>query len=1337
MSGKQYLRNQNFFKPTYHEAIKYILPAYLYDDDLAETEKAEDPVDLIINSHLDVASNISSILYVSAVAGTTYSGIDSLQGIAPFFIKQNELTTIGPKEFERDVLIYFGKRFRDFQFSSEFEEFVDSTLLSSITLNNPDTTYFSSIGNASDIHNHLINKISWMYFLNTSGSSYSPSAYVRSMILDQLFKGETIKINDGIKGLSEHLWKNGLTAYYPSSLFASGTRADLSGTQQLDNLKTWVDVVYSPLYADRADFKVRDKFEIYIDNSLKSSNKIESGPFARLIRALSLFAFDINNQTEQISTMYDIEECPDEYLPLVAQLIGWDLYSNDPNKWRLQLRNAVDIYKRAGTKAAIQASVDTVFPKNKFPVTSRISELWESYVPYLIYYALATESSYFKGFDTWNRGLANSMGIDTFSISDMDTNIRLAVDRIILETLREFPSSFPINNWIDAQNTLFNYRGRAYRIPPFEEYPYYVNTELSQSMIEFVTDRLVCFGVREEFALQVSSYLTDNSIAADEEPRAGSWLLFTSGYNEPPNLDNLIRNLSDNRFDYASLWSGKSSHFKVLMNASEFDFTKEGYNESDSQDAITVVAKSIKENAPAHSIPIFTLEVSGDPDTLRFEASCLPHVYLDREEIDVGAGNNLFASGIYLNTYKRGINTGGNVIGRSATQSLVSPELINVATLGSVARNTSRRKSFEKVMPFNGYYDRTGFNMPVGFDMASGLSGIPLGLIPSSLSYTPVSSYLNLPDIWSQCEGLNSNNTYYEYDVSNTQNIRGQNLNFQTNTDRTTDRGQLPGIYAAIHRIGENQKYLKSFIDFSGSFSSLETYLTDLSSSFLDADTDPLLRPSLLSEILRVQALINGDYRSYTASATNNGDAGYTFPASVNDYYNFEFGRDLHRLFHIYKDNFKWHRLSPDVQKQDGANLFSHTFGPLLYNYNFEKLGSVTSLVASSFINPQRISVTSTPFTGVNSFAASSNTSMYLGDYERVSSGIVEAVELVLTSGSEANSSFSIIRVPGSQRASFEDPFFFDRTLIIMRSGQGAATRLRFDISKYDATPEHPVTTNFLSPEHKFKVNVNSIISRDSGTTIGGRSFGIWLHTKPEGGSMWSYTPGGKWVQHDQLISRSDMLSKYAHKKFAPSRDNDPLSTSGSTAYQCLNQVTSLRNSPVLGLEEEDFDNFSVTFNTRNRNIRLPLDYQKEYNQLHRLDQQYVIEVFMIPGASLDEFMLVDKVEVQDLTMKKLSEIFAAGTLSDPLCVLSDLKRGCLEYRVELSKQDLFDVFKHFNNIAGKNAATAYASRDKDKTETIMETEGGSRIDYRFPDSLLDVTYASGNVRKSTVRIPM
>jgi hypothetical protein len=767
MSGKTYLRNQNFFKRNYFEALKYILPGYLYEDDVADTPREDDPIDVIINSHIDVADNFSSILSVST--------IDTFSSIAPYFVKQNELTNITTQSFEDKILSYFGKKFTDFDSADELGSFVDTTLLPSISLNNPNTTVFSGVGDASTIHSYLITNLSWMYFLNTSGPTYSPSSYVKGLITSNLYNGDSVRLNDGINGLTEYLWKNASGNYYPSASFASGTRSDLSGTQQLDKLKTWNDVVYSPLFADGSDFRVRDKFETYLDNNLKATSKVESGPFARLIRALSFFAFDINNDTEEISTLYDIDDCPDDYLPLVAQLIGWDLFGNNPERWRLQLRNAVAIYKAVGTKRSIQSTINTVFPKNSFPIEGRVTELWESYVPYLIYYALATESPYFRSFQTWTPDLAMQMNVGTYSTSSMDDNIRLAVDRIILETIVQFPDKFPLNTWLEEFESVFTYRGRDYSIPPFEEYPYYVNTELTKDMVGFITDRLACFGVRQDFALDVSSYITSNALTEDDEPRLGSWLIFTSGYNAPPNLDNLIRNLSDNRFDYASLWSGKSSHFKLVLEASEFDFNKTNLNGIESGDAVNFISQAVSKVSPAHAIPVISLEVSADADTLSFDPDLLPVVYFPREEIDVGAGNNTFASGIFLNTYKRGINPNGNVVGRGATESLVSPELVNVSSIGSVPRNTSRRRNYAKVMPFEGYYDRTGFNMPVPKQNypTENQEFIPLGLNLSSCEYVPVTDHINVSGIWAQCENLFSNNVYNGVAVSSTYPVRG------------------------------------------------------------------------------------------------------------------------------------------------------------------------------------------------------------------------------------------------------------------------------------------------------------------------------------------------------------------------------------------------------------------------------------------------------------------------------------------------------------------------------------------------------------------------------------
>lgn len=1329
MAGKTYLKNKNFFKRNYSEALKYILPGFLYEDDISENPKADDPVDLIINSHIDVADNFRDVLDVSAVDNTLYSGINTFSGITPYFVKQNELTNITTQSFEDTILLYFGKKFKDFKNSKEFESFTSSTLLPAIKLNEPDTSVFSAIGDSSAIHIHLINNLSWAYFLNTSGPDYNPSSYVHGLLVSSLFNGKPIRLNDGIKGLSEYLWKNASSSYYPSDLFASGDRSDLSGTQQLEKLKTWNDVIYSPLYADNSDFRVREKFKIYADNGLKTTLKIENGPFARLVRALSLFAYDVDNDADELSTLYDIDECPDEYLPLVAELIGWDLFGKDPARWRLQLRNAVSIYKSVGTKKSIQSTINTVFPKNRSPIESRIVELWESYIPYLIYYSLATNSKYFKNFESWTEGLSTDLGVVGYSTSSMDDNIRLAVDKILLEIIEEFPLQIPIKKWLDEESPVFNYRGRDYPIPPFEEYPYYINCELGKRQIEFLSSRLACFGCDPEFIASVGDYITSTALSEDTEIRLGSWLMFKTNYTPPPNINDLVVNpLNNSRFNYADLWCGKSSHFRISFSASEFNFDDKTLDDTNTGDAIAFISQSVFKRSPAHSIPIITLEIPAiDPFAL--EDNCLPYVKIDRIEIEAGAGANNLASGLYFNRYKRGINPNGSVFGREATQTSVYDKVTNSNFISTVPRNSSRRRSFEKIMPFNGYYDRTGFNMPVGMSMDSDLSGIPLGLVPSSLTYTPITSHVNVPDIWAQCENLSSLNSYYEYDVSNTQNCRGIPSSIALNLDRATNRGQLAPIYAVIHKISEKIKTVvaQADADFAVLAAQTNTDLQELEEYLevlfyilpfhVQVPSEYLL---ITDEIERVQALLSSAYSTFIGNAVTSGIYPLTFPEALDNYYNFEFGRDLHRLYNIYANYFLWHPLDLRVISQNGANLFSHTFGPLLYNHDFyTTFNSASGVVTNKFIDPTIINVANSYFSeGSGGFTASSDDSMYIETFEKVSSGIIDGVELVLTSGTEDDSSFSVVHVPITETTFNLNSFLYDRTFILMRSGVGSNARIRFDLSKYNSPENYYIDTNFLIPDHKYSLSFDSLVSNNDRNIFGGRSVHVWLHTKPESGNMWSYTPSGKWVQHTQLPSREDVFRKYSHAWAHSQKARSPLTNCMDQAVNTPFGTPEVSPSPLAGLTKDDFETFTFNFDTFNRELILPRDYQKAHNQLHRANQEYVVEVLLSPGGAPDTYVAVENVKLQNQTMKKLSELFVTGTYNDPLCNVSEYKKHCKEYRIDLSKQEILDIFKYFNDISGKNAFTGYASRDKDITETIMESKGGSRIDYRYKKEL-------------------
>ena len=1910
-SGKTYLTAQKYFKPNYYEAVKYIIPNYLTEDDIENFGQEFDLRDEVLNGNIRLANDFGSLIkgfdgnVVSSVEATVYSSIDTVSGISEFFIKQNDLTNITTRKFQDKILTPLGISINDYATSSDFATYLSGTLLPSIALNKPTATFVDS-HSASDTHNYLISNLSWVYLLNTSGpgGTFDPSTAVAEEVVNTIYKGQPFETVNGVKALMEFVWKDGHTGYYPSEFTVSNTTFT-SGTQQLDNLKTWIDVIYSPLHADRADFTVRDRVEQFLESSLFTSDKIPNGPFTKFLRSLCFLAQDVNDSSDRLSDIYDISDCPDEYLPLLAELIGWNLFGTEPDRWRLQLRNAVDIYHRVGTKKGLQLAIDSLLPKEQFGIDTYISEVYESYVPYLIYYALATDSSYFKSFDTWSETVANEMQVAGYSTTSLDENLKLAVDRILLETYERFQDKF---GEIPNQEKGFHYRGRTYPIPPFEEFPYYVNFELNKDIVEFIKDRLVCFGCTLSFANDFEKYLQDNALNVDDEPRSSSFLLFTSGYNDPPNLSNLIASGYNEKFEYASLWSGKSSHFKIVLDASSFNFNDNEMTTSSTGGSFLAVSKLAKDFIPAHAIPLINLEIAYI-DNLGLVASSLPLVSPLCDEQETRNSRNHFTSGVYFNSYMRDVRTGGSNFSRNYTNNVDSANVLDATNATDIPRTSIRRRNYEKLLPNAGYYDRTGFNMPVGFDMASGVSGLPLGLVPSSLTYTPVTDHVNLPAIWNQCEGFNSANSYYEYNVSNTLNSRGASGTFPGNLDLTIDRGQLPDIYATMHSLQEQAKILEA----SATYGTATEY----------------------------QLSVSNVYQAYANSAT---EYGGDFPNSKDDYYNYSFGRDLHRLYKSYVTDFNQHILNENIEKLDGANIFSHTFGPILYNHDFEDFTSdsdqfkssilVSSLSATPVLTPK-----STTFKGPLAYTDSSH--MNVGVADNVLYDFISQIELVHTADSDNSNSFSVFNIPSTAKKSTDDSYMFDNTFILSRSTTKGLPRVRFDNMKQqdfeppvpeiagfskataaegesnitiekpdnvqkgdllvviaardgeidrgnitpsqyntdlsganwnrlldlgdglpyftkaesdisarraanqagnalhlgiwytiatgsepqsqtiigtddefpqlaiylritgasqtnpigasslpdfddssnlrsiptckttrknclaigylgqttsrqrnltqgvgltyygnnkrrfivdvdslgetdaavmgpdwdisdklnfwvdassasvsslagigeapsagalgtgggyqwmaplssqgtwaqfdlqgsstitgkdkffstpsgtclsptstgaplsyvaalitknlssagdsgdaaflgndnswvsfqfavnpaekpylppdapkvisynsarveattkmslnkpegvkpgdlllilaaaghddwgsaqtgdhfeaEATPtgwtrvisnqpnsvslggdharyafvayyrvadgtessvegitskvnsphavgiyyhitgasetdpigvvganqaeinrterfreipsltttsesslclglitdsahdgrtkdsilrrwgtrqpstingpyngegwvpmlsaiaspelhtdpyegvsiiphdhimnaagtetgalkfeqfpnegqpflgnaieikaahadiystepsipsDRPIQENFLLPDHFHQAKARLLVSDNTGLNFGGRQVGMWVHTRPESGSMWSYDNTGHWVQHKAITTREDVINKFSHKYNIPVKTKDEIETE-FTKYECIDNVAlNSEVSPVSRLRKEDFEEITLDFDTRNRELLLPKDYRVNHKLLHRKDQNYVVEVFLIPNGDADKFMLLDTIEIQDVTLKKLSEIYTTGRYQDPLCVMPEVIGGCPEYRVELSKEDLRRVLRFFNDISGKNSKTGLASRDKTKTATIMGAEGGSKLDYRYRTEFFTVT---------------
>lgn len=1304
----KFIDNRQYHKSNYSDIMKYIIPSMYFEDDYALKDKKVDVIDQVINSHLNVIGNISSILYVSAVPGTVYSGIDTADGISKFFIKQNDLTNFDINDFERKILLPINKSFRDFNSSSEFSDFLLETLLPGTRLNSP-TIDFLEGGAASANHNYLITNLSWLYFLNLSGPpslTYNPSAYVHDTLISRIYAGQPVLANDGIKGLTNYLWKNYTTQSWsalgviPASYVPNVTSVDAtwtSGTQQLDKLLTLVDVVYSPSYLDDGDLRVKNAIEDYLQNSFLLSEKKLQGPFLKLLKAFSFSFADYSNYIDRLEALNDLNECPDEYLPLLADLIGWKLFGSEPDRWRLQLANAVDIYRYVGTKKAIQVVADSVFGEDVFDVSSKIYELWESYVPFLIQYALATGSEYLRGFDTWNRTLARDLGCE-FSTSSMDENIRNCVDKIITDVVYKFPDNFILGTKpfeLEKNSFIFNYRGKTHKVPPFEEIPYYTRVILNSEMIEMIEDKLICFGVDGALALAVGDYIRNKTILSTSDSELkNSWLIFTSGAEYPPNWNSVIQDISNNRAEYLPLWNGKSSYFKILFDTSSFDFGKSSL-EADSKDILTILAQTIKQFSPAKAISDVIARTSAE-DSYSAVDMTFPYVGLGRNDhgqikytsaaITAGFGMSALA----MSTYKRGITT--TAVGSfsrwdadSLIDSLVSP----FGTTANLPRRNHRRRDFKFILPKEGFYDRTGFNTPNklnNYIVTGSLSGtyFPLGLIPSSQHFVSIPNYSSIPEIYSKCEDLTSSSVYSGLTVSNTFPIRGLN----SDTDILWDRGQLHPFVAVVHSINERAKVLQA-------------------SAYYDTNLSAYSSESNYKDVLQ----------SYANSAT---EVSGWFPNSFEDYVKYKFGRDFQKLYYDYTHNFNRHRAISITTELDGPTVFGHTFGSILTNSNFHQNGTLTAqypqLIVSSLDNIFNFNVGSngvfnTSAGASGTYVASSLNDVYVKSYDLRNSGILAYVEFSQTSGSSPQNYFTVFRLNKSdKRGARYNPIFHENTVIKQKSLDNLS-RMIFEVNKYQhvSAAGFDVSTNFLTPNHKFKLRFKTMILDEGGRTLGGDSVGVWIHTKPENGNIWTYTKDNIWVQHSASgLEISDIVNTYSHNFgfLEVQRDLDP------SKLRCARFLVpsnpNRANDLLASLSESEFSTVELTFNTDNLPISVPNDYFRDIStQVHRLNQNYVIEIFS-NCKNPNKFTLFYDLDLVDQTL---------NTWSKPL--ITGLPNGsnmgeiyCKEYRVDISRDELLTIIRYFNDIAGAYSNFGYANRSASYTSGVYETSGGSRINY-------------------------
>jgi len=1305
MNSKNFSPNKKLYsKRNFSDAIENLIPNYYLIEDRNEFGEGFDVLDSIINTHIKLASNITEVL--SVPTGTIFSSIGSFQGISTFFIKNNNFGNLDKSSFEREVLLKFNKSFRDFSTSASFKSYVDETLIPE--LNDLRAT-------PSSVDNYCY-KLGWFFLLATDPHPTLPvtvnsSAIVSDYFVDRIYNNDSLTFVDGINAVTEYTWRNNTD--YISPLFVSGQTQYVSGTQQLEKLKTLNSIIYSTDFFDRDDTYVEDSFDYFYQTGEYRANVVSEGAFFRLIRAFSFAFADQQNEADTLKTLYDLQDCPDEYLPEVAYLIGWKLAGHDRNKWRLQLANALSIYKKAGTKQSIQAAINNLFSPDTLNFESNFVDLWESYIPFLIYYALATESYLYKDFTTFTLDVALGLGITNYDEDNFDDNIKASVDHILLTLFTNHPSLFRLAGKpfpIDDEEFTFRYRNKTYPIPPFEEIPYYVTSEVNKPFIDEIENLLICFGVTAEFAAKVKDYIYDNTIGnLDDVSYNNSWLIFTTSKQDAPNWDNLTEITQNDKVKYLPLWSGKSSHYMVNVSIADYIFDDINYD-ADTRYGLIYLGRTAEEFSPAHTIPLVNAFTSATDDYDSITSNYFSEVIFDSDDYLTSLSGSNFSekevSGI-------DILVNGEVefssLGRYRLKSLYSPSASPDSTYSGVTfntdnvvlapRNTLRRKNLKNALNLFGYFDRTGFNPPVsrlarieGFPVSGAFQDSALitrGLIPSSLEFASTSSICSgnlssIPDVYKYCS-INHANPYFGYYLSSTFPTRGS-VNYFTDLNGSSmyqDRGQADPLMYLIYKI--EQRKLEA-----------------------EAYRDVLADPTRFNS--------ESYWYNFSGSEANRrASCSETVLSSIDGYFNYSFGRKLHKLYYEYLTTFNYHPLVSFDYDENKSSILTHCFGSILKNSEFDLRGPIAlskNLFTSSIPNSNFLNLRSQLFLDLdeyNSYALSSSTNLVVAEsgrptFEVINSETVKDIDLIITSGTSVNNGFTIYDLQDVSLDSEER----NQAAIKLKSVNGLP-RLRFHVSgtdQSDTRGEFRANT-FLSPGHKFSLTFEGLAALDRGTELVDAEVGVWIHTPVSNGVSYHYDVNGEWVAHTGTqINKQTVLDELTHTF---SFDKKPVE---SLIYNCMTRnydpvidtPEATINQPALVFDSDLFSEKSINFNTI---FGCGTLYT---SSLHNLNQHYIIEVFMVPNRdNVDKHVILASISLRDDTLWDYTKIDLAGELIGPMYT-----EYCDPIQLPLTDLETRIVLKSFAGFGGKDRSTSFLSRVETQTSSIHLENGGSRLSHRL-----------------------
>ena len=1250
--------SKRFYQRNYIEVVKNLLPEYYQDVDIAEERESLDLMSLILLGDIELIQSYSKLFPVYNLDPvSSILGWDGkyLTNLPSYFVKNNKVSYVTQESFSLEILGPLGYDIRDYKSREEFTDFLKNILLRKIRIGRGSSLVpidvatnflFGETLNATLVY--LINSIGLFQIFNyDQDSGNKPLCDYVAEELSKLWTGEPVSEADALVALKRYVWDNqqGLGSTFVNmfggGLWLSGQDESTSGTQQIEKLSTLTRVLHSSRYGQVDDPYVRDAIETYfsmadintatpvftiswtatggatfetasnIDNDVISviTSKSLEGNLLKFMRAMSFFVSDIDDQVLSLETLHSIEDCPPELLPYLADSVGWTLYTDNSDSHRRQLREALRLYQMKGTAEGLKQLLRVILPGLSLDFDAKYSEYFESYVPNCLYYLLRTESN-IKDFDTWTFEDALAYTRGEFSYSSIDLNVRYAVDAILLEAVQTFPELFRLKGLKFSDYNpgyfRFGYRGRVLPIPPFEDERFYKDCDINHDIAEFLEDKLICFGVSEEYASSFKDYVLDNTVRGAREAKYynNAWLILTSGLELPPNYQSVFENYERDAIDYMPLWSGKSSHMNLAVSSGNFtdEFFQFGaFSKYEFFDAL----RGVKDFIPAKVIERIHVDLQGD-DFIVASVKLCPRVVYDLKDImSWGALASYQLSSLNMRDSSLGLVTDGKVaFGRDRVTWGLENNILDasgpVAAIGG-GRNSKRRRNFENVIHRGEMFNRTGHNQPMFKNVSTSGDGYDyaiLGLNPSTMEYSPVTSHTYLPDIWDKCEGYNSFNEYFGVSSNQTFPTRG------------------------LEKITASSCHLYTFRD---DFSESKELIYSLIRKRVESNAE--------LEFELNKFLFQVPWRNEVQNLKN--EFWDSYDLEQDEIYNYKFDKfKINRgvfggMAYLYENVYLpigsegISNSTLEEMKVGGLSVLSHAFGPVYYNALLNVDGTNANKTQSLFEE----TVLTTASASVGGYTMQDLSALTVDGDEKRDPTVISGVEI--TDGvKQAGNKISIYELSATETLLDPASPMLNNTVVTMKSFKGMP-RLRYTFNYGDE--------NLLFKEHEYSFELSSIFLKEGSyrKTLGS-SF-VWVHTEPEkdyhgNWVFWNLMPDGEWKHMKAEVFTHDYVRKNLAHKFV----HDDLSEI-PTPTPC--HIVNLPKQALLGLRDSDFQVNKIRISTKNQPIAVPLHYYQKYQQVHRDNQKYVVEVF--PSLQLDQevYWATNGIKMRDETIHHMTSL--------------------------------------------------------------------------------------------------